>query len=77
MISAKLPSGNSEWKCITYRKEYEMADVDWAIYYILNKFNSFSSNINPGDTKWNELKIQLERKYKHRHKKRGLSDVTG
>ena len=31
MISAKLPSGNSEWKYITYWKDYEAADVDWAI----------------------------------------------
>jgi hypothetical protein len=77
MISAKLPSGNSEWKFITYRKEYEAADVDWAIYYILNNFNSFSSNITPADTTWNELNMQLERKYEHRYKKRGLSDVTG
>jgi hypothetical protein len=31
MISSKLPSGNSEWKYITYWKDYEAADVDWAI----------------------------------------------
>ncbi len=52
MISAKLPSGNTEWKYITYRKDYEAADIDWAIYYVISKFNSFSADISPGHTTW-------------------------
>ncbi len=77
LVSEKLPNGQSEFKFTTYRKVFDPQDIEWTIYYILNKFNSYNTRLKPGETTWNELKTRLERQYKDKYKKRGLSDVTG
>ncbi len=77
MVSAKVPSGQSEFKFISFRKDYSTQDVDWAIYYIINKFDSFGADVKPGHTTWAELKTDLESKYHNKFAKRGISETTG
>jgi hypothetical protein len=78
MISELLPNGfTSEFKFENNKQVFDSHDIEWAIHYIINRFNSFNAKIKPGKTTWNELKKSLMRQYHDKVKTRELYDVTG
>lgn len=56
VISELLPNGfASEFKFENNKQVFDSHDIEWAIHYIINKFNSFNAKIKPGKTTWNEF----------------------